>query len=234
MTTQAATVTEWKQRFDIDGFINFGRVLDARELEALGRRMDEICAGKVKAPRECIRIHQGMTWEQPDGTFRGDAVWQLLGLAKHDEVFREICHKPLIRDVLETLLESPVSYWADQVVMKNARHGGEVPWHQDTSYWGQERRMTCWIAVDDATPFNGCMRMLPGSHRRGQMKFTPKQFEGAPCSLLETDEVSEDTQVYVPVRAGCASFHHPLTLHASSKNTTPDRRRGLAVTYMAV
>ena len=46
-------------------------------------------------------------------------------------------------------------------------------------------------------------------------------------------QVDEDTQVYVPVPAGCASFHHPLTLHASSANTTPDRRRAIAITYQA-
>ncbi|MCZ7649336.1 MAG: phytanoyl-CoA dioxygenase family protein [Planctomycetota bacterium] len=117
--------------------------------------------------------------------------------------------------------------------MKQAGHGNEVPWHQDTSYWGQEKRMTCWLAIDDATPENGCMRMIPGSHRKGQLKFTPTRFEGVGQDLLRADEVNEDTQVYVPVRAGCASFHHPLTLHASSPNRSGKSRRALAITYLA-
>lgn len=227
-------LAEAKERFDVNGFINFGRILDDAELAALSERVDAICEGRVAVPRDRIKLHSGMDWKQPDGSCRADAVWQLLGLAPHDEVFRAVCEKPLIREVIETLLEGPARLDTDQVILKNAKHGNEVPWHQDTSYWGQERRMTCWLAIDDATPFNGCMRMIPGSHRKGQLAFTPKSFDGCPVNLRETDGVNEDTQVYVPVRAGCASFHHPLTLHASTKNTSPHRRRALAITYLAL
>ena len=232
-TLQPAISTELKSRFDINGFINFGRVLDDDELAAIRERIDAIGDGTVQAPEKCVRFQQGLAWGPGTSLRRRDAVWQLLGLGKHDDVFRSICQKPLIHQILETLLGEPAQYWSDQVIMKPANHGGVVPWHQDTSYWGQERRMTCWIAIDDATPANGCMRMIPGSHLRGQLKFTPKPFDGAPQELLVTDGVNEDTQVYVPVRAGCASIHHPLTLHASNANTTPFNRRGLAVTYQA-
>jgi ectoine hydroxylase-related dioxygenase (phytanoyl-CoA dioxygenase family) len=67
--------------------------------------------------------------------------------------------------------------------------------------------------------------MIPGSHLAGQREFSPKGLAGTPVDLLETIGVSAETQVYVPVPAGCASFHHPLTLHASDANTTPNRRR---------
>jgi ectoine hydroxylase-related dioxygenase (phytanoyl-CoA dioxygenase family) len=228
-----AATLDWKRRFDVDGFVNFGRILDANELEALRERVDRICDGSVPVPADCLRFHSDMAWEV-NGVRRPEAVWQVLGLEQHDALVREICEKPLIREVLETLLEGPVRLWSSQVIMKNAFHGGEIPWHQDSSYWGQERRLTCWVALDDATPFNGCMRMIPGSHLKGQQQFTPKAFDGTPVNLLETDSVSEDTQVYVPVPAGCASFHHPLTLHASSANTTPNRRRAIAITYQAL
>ena len=224
---------EVKARFDLDGFINYGRVLEPNELQAVSARLDEICDGTVHVPDECTRFHKGVAWGEGTSVRRRDAVWQLLNLHLHDEVMRSVCEKPLIHNILETLLDRPAKLWGMQVITKPAFHGSEVGWHQDSSYWGQEKRMTCWLAIDDATPFNGCMRMIPGSHRRGQIKFKPTAIEGSPVELLIAQGFCEDTQVYVPVRAGCASIHHPLTLHASGRNETPNRRRAIAITYMA-
>ena len=233
-TLELAVSAEQKARFDIDGFISYGRIADAAELAAVAARLDDICDGKVELPDGCVRFHAGMKWGDGTGVSRRDAVWQILSAEQHDDVFARLCNKPLIQNIIEGLLERPVKLWGSQVILKPALHGGEVPWHQDTSYWGQEKRLTCWLAIDDATPFNGCMRMIPGSHLKGQLKFTPTAIEGAPCELLKTDALNDDTHVYVPVRAGCASFHHPLTLHASSRNTTPQRRRAIAITFQAL
>ena len=226
--------SEVKQRFDIDGFVNFGRVVDDAELQALRVRIDEIGDGIVAVPAGCIRFQEGWSAESSGGLSRREATWQLLDLHPHDDVVRAICETPLIRETIEDFLEGPARLWSDQVIMKPAHHGSVVPWHQDTSYWGQEKRMTCWLAIDDATPANGCMRMIPGSHRRGQLEYTPRVFDGVDVHLLETNAVDPDTQIYVPVPAGCASFHHPLTLHASDVNSTAHSRRALAITYQAV
>jgi phytanoyl-CoA hydroxylase len=230
----AAVTADQKARFDIDGFLNYGRIVDAEELAEVSDRLNAICDGTVAVPDQCVRFHAGLKWGEGTGVTRREAIWQLLNLERHDDVFARLANKPLIRQIIEGLLDRPVKQWGSQVIAKPAHHGGEVPWHQDTSYWGQEKRLTCWLAIDDATPFNGCMRMIPGSHRLGQVKFTPTQIEGAPCQLLQTDGISEDTQIYVPVRAGCASFHHPMTLHASSRNTTPHSRRAIAITFQAL
>jgi ectoine hydroxylase-related dioxygenase (phytanoyl-CoA dioxygenase family) len=232
-TLEPAIDAERKARFDIDGFINYGRVLEPEELQAVSRRLDEICDGTVNVPAECICFHKGIAWGEKTKVTRRDAVWQLLSLHLHDELMRSICEKPLIHSILEALLGQPVKLWGMQVITKPAFHGSEVVWHQDSSYWGQEKRMTCWVAIDDATPFNGCMRMIPGSHKRGQIKFKATAVEGSPVDLLTAQDFSEDTQVYVPVRAGCASIHHPMTLHASGRNETPNRRRAMAITYIA-
>lgn len=228
MTT---THNETKARFDLDGFVNFGRILDDAQLQQLSERIDAICAGETEMPEGVIRMRPD--WTPDSGTARRDAVWQVLDSHKHDEIVRALCEKVIIRETIELFLEGKARLWSTQVIMKPAHHGGVVPWHQDSSYWGEEKRMTCWLAIDNATPFNGCMRMIPGSHKLGQVEFTPKTFEGYDVELLET-AVNEDTQLFVPVRAGCASFHHPMTFHASDANTTSNRRRAIAITYAKI
>jgi ectoine hydroxylase-related dioxygenase (phytanoyl-CoA dioxygenase family) len=43
--------------------------------------------------------------------------------------------------------------------------GAEIPWHQESYFWGGEKGwVTMWLAVDDATPENGAMRVITGSH----------------------------------------------------------------------
>lgn len=221
---------EIKARFDLDGFVNFGRILNDDELGQLSRYIDDICDGTVKIPEECIKRMSDV--QSGAGTAERDTVWQVLNADRFDDFVRAICEKEVISNAIELFLEGPATLWSSQFIMKPANHGKLVPWHQDSSYWGEEKRMTCWLAIDDATPFNGCMRMIPGSHRHGQLEFQAKNISGVAATLRETSGVNADTQVYVPVPGGCASFHHPLTLHASDANTTPHRRRALAITYM--
>ena len=49
--------------------------------------------------------------------------------------------------------------------------GKAIPWHQDGQYWPIRPIATCsvWMALDDATPENGCMRFIPGSHAGGSI-----------------------------------------------------------------
>ncbi len=224
---------ELKARYEIDGFVNWGRVLEPAELATLSDRIDGICAGRIPVPDDGVRSHAGMNWKSADGTVRPDAVWQLFDPHRHDAELARICELPVIREACGLLLGAPARLWSTQVILKPAHHGGAVPWHQDSSYWGDAVRLTCWVAVDDATPENGCMRMIPGSHRRGQLPNRRGAVEGAPLELLVSTDVDVERQVYVPVPAGCASFHHPRTLHASDRNVTPRRRRAIAITYEA-
>src|SRR6185503_11117295 len=154
-----------------------------------------------------------MIWNPTPKIFIPESVWQLFDVHKHDAELLRVCERPSIREACSALLGGEAKLWSTQVILKPAHHGGEVPWHQDGSYWGAAERLTCWVAIDDATPENGCMRMVPGSHRRGQLAFKKQGVEGAPLELLVSTQVDEERQVYVPVPAGCASCHHARTLH---------------------
>jgi len=188
----------------------------------------------IKIPKENIHFHEGLKWGTGTTIRRKEAVWQIYPILDHDSVIRDLCEKDKIRKTCECLLGSQTVLWSAQVILKPGRHGGCIPWHQDISYWGKTPRVTCWLALDDATKENGCMRMIPGSHLRGQLPYAFISVEGAPQDLRGTLDVDESIQEFVPVKARSASFHHCATLHSSSKNTTPFRRRAIAITYEAL
>jgi ectoine hydroxylase-related dioxygenase (phytanoyl-CoA dioxygenase family) len=87
--------------------------------------------------------------------------------------------------------------------------------------------VSCWTALDEATEENGCVRMIPGSHRRGVI-----EHKRGDDSFLHAQgiDVSQAVPVVLPV-GGC-SFHHSCTAHGSGPNPTPFRRRGLVTSYM--
>lgn len=221
-------------RYTADGFVAVGRVLDAALLQRLGERIDAIASGEVPAPEDRVRFHAHVQWGPGTGIARRDAVWQILDAHGWDEVVATVAAQDRILALATLLLGAPAAVRTSQVITKPARHGALVPWHQDASYWGQQTVATCWIAIDDATAENGCMRLIPGSHQQGQRAFSLQRFEEIHGELRVTADIDEQRQVALCLPAGAASFHSPWTLHASGANHSDRRRRAIALTYAPV
>jgi Phytanoyl-CoA dioxygenase (PhyH) len=87
-------------------------------------------------------------------------------LPTHAE-FLDFARTPALLDLVAGVLGSDIILWGAHVFCKPAGDGLEIPWHQDGQYWPIRPLATCtvWVALDDSTPENGCMRFIPGSHR---------------------------------------------------------------------
>ena len=90
--------------------------------------------------------------------------------------------------------------------------------------------LTCWIALDDSTVENGCVHYVPGSHRwpllpRGALA---KDMEAA-LDLLDDTQRAEFKPVPIELKAGEASFHHPMMLPGSYENRSPRPRRAAVI-----
>jgi ectoine hydroxylase-related dioxygenase (phytanoyl-CoA dioxygenase family) len=112
-----------------------------------------------------------------------------------------------------------------------------VAWHQDITYWGLEppEAHTAWIAVDDADLDNGCMQVIPGSHRNGIVQHGKSASSGNLLSInQEIPDELVDTSQAVPfeLRAGQVSIHGGQLYHASFPNTSQRRRCGLTVRFI--
>ena len=111
--------------------------------------------------------------------------------------------------------------------MKPRFNGMVTDWHQDSVAWPQfapQDHVSCWVALDDATLDNGCMTVIPGSHKWGPIARDQRQ------RFLRHPLLSEPVSGEVP--AGHCMFHHGLNFHRTGANSTPNRRRGLALHYM--
>ena len=128
------------------------------------------------------------------------------------------------------LLGGAVRFWHDQLFCKPSDHGGVVAWHQDYSYWTRTQPMahlTCWIGLDDATSSNGCLQYIPGSHQWDLLPVTGLAGDMHAIQEALSPEQWERFQnpVAIELKAGEASFHHPLMVHGSYENSTSSPRR---------
>lgn len=148
----------------------------------------------------------------------------------------EYATQSCILDLVEQLIGPDIILWGSQVFCKPATIGREVPWHQDGEYWPIRPLATCsaWIALDDATPENGCMRFIPGSHRAG--KVHPHHSAMAPDRALgeeiNADQFDPSTARDDVLKAGEFSLHDVFLIHGSAHNRSPRRRAGFVVRFM--
>jgi len=85
----------------------------------------------------------------------------------YDTWFLTVARRPEILDMVEQVIGSDIALWNSSFFAKPAKVGTRTPWHQDGEYWPIEPLATCtvWIAIDASTTKNGCLRVIPGSHK---------------------------------------------------------------------
>lgn len=155
-------------------------------------------------------------------------------IAKDPFWVRLISDKGLL-DIAEQFIGPNIALFASHYIVKPPYDGQPVLWHQDGSYWPLEPMdvVTLWLAVDDSKPENGCMRVVPGSHKmKLQELHERKDVANVLSSELDPSLVDESKAVDVILNAGDVSVHHPNIIHGSEANNSPQRRAGLTIRYI--
>ncbi len=141
-----------------------------------------------------------------------------------------------IVDYVAAILGCDIILWGGQFFCKPAHTGLEVPWHQDGEYWPIAPLKTCsvWLAIDDVTSENGCMRYIPGSHKNAEL-FPHRQDEREDLVLNQvTEEAYFDagTAKDDELRTGEFSLHDVFLVHGSQPNRSPKRRAAYVLRFM--
>ena len=124
--------------------------------------------------------------------------------------------------------------FGDQLFVKPPG-GIEKTYHQDSPYFKIEPMalVSSWVALDDVTVENGCLYVVPGSHKGGPQGHSDVWMVGERKDMKIPDSaIDHDREVPVELSKGSVSFHHSLLMHRSGANNTNRRRRGLATHYM--
>ncbi len=149
----------------------------------------------------------------------------------HPHYDRVMRHDGML-DIVSQLIGPDLRMSGQKLNMKSADVGSPVEWHQDWTFFPHtnDDLLAVGIAIDDMTEENGCLLVLPGSHKgRIYDHHLDSFFAGA---VTEPD-FSPDGAVPIEVKAGGVSIHHVRLLHASAPNRSSRPRRLLLFQYCA-
>jgi ectoine hydroxylase-related dioxygenase (phytanoyl-CoA dioxygenase family) len=203
---------EQLSEYERDGCICPIRALDASEAAAFRHALEEQETAMGGLLRRMDNCHLFFRWAH--------------NLATH----------PRILDILEDLLGPDLFVHSTRIFYKHAHDRSYVSWHQDGRYSSLNSKPapSVWIALSDSTPENGCLRVVPGSHRSG---VHPHVETFAPDNLLNHGEeicvrVDESAVRDFVLEPGEMSLHHVNLVHGSNPNLSPRCRIGFAISYM--
>ena len=214
MATRPPLTAEQVNEYDAAGFLHPIEVLDRDEADWFRSQYDSVTAMLGGAPKaiQMTQVHRFYGW-----------AWEL---ASH----------PAVLNAVESVLGPDILLWSAQVFPKPARDSGYITMHQDGTYWGLDggEVTTAWIALTASTRENGCMRLLPGSHRSAIL---PHNDTFATDNLLTRGqevqaEYDEKDVVDIELKPGQMSLHHVRAIHGSRSNPSDTPRIGFAIRYM--
>ena len=147
----------------------------------------------------------------------------------------ELARHPAVLAPVQEMLGPDLLCWETVLFTKEANGPEHITWHQDVLYWGLEppdEVVTAWIALSPSNAANGCMRVVPGSHRLDLQTHVDTYAEG---NLLSRGQaivaVKEEDAVDLVLEPGEMSLHHVKIIHGSDHNRSNDRRIGFAARY---
>jgi ectoine hydroxylase-related dioxygenase (phytanoyl-CoA dioxygenase family) len=156
-------------------------------------------------------------------------------LVKDDPFWVRLVGDDRLLDIAEQFVGPNIALFASHYIAKPPYDGQPVLWHQDGSYWPLEPMevVTLWLALDDSTPENGCMRVIPGTHTMNLQAVERRNDVASVLSSgMDTALVDEAKAVDVVLKAGDVSIHHPNIIHGSEANKSSTWRRGLTIRYI--
>lgn len=233
-------------KFQEHGFLNTGHVLNDNEVERLNNGLARVMAGDGAGEPELLRnLAGGEIWADGKSevagvsqgrTFAANVNVQIVNMWESDAAYWQLLYHPTITQMAAQLIGcDQLRVWHDQIQYKPPGVGAQLEWHQDFPFWlilEPAELVTAWLALDDATVENGCMRMVPGSHRWGTHELTTVDGLSVNYDPTSLPDDARTDDVLIEVKRGECHFHHCMTWHGSPINRSDQARRAIAIHYM--
>jgi len=216
--------------FHRDGFTIVRNAVSSETLQALRDETDRWLerSREVAASNEVFDLQPGHSAGHP-------RVNRINSPVACSALYWEVATSPAVLDSVAAVLGENVRFHHSKLNLKSAENGAAIGWHQDYAFFPHTNfdLAACGIALDDATVENGCLLVVPGTHRGPILShWKADRFVGQ-ITKPDAATIGEDRAMPVELRAGDMSIHHASVVHGSVSNTSPQNRRLLIFQYAA-
>ena len=213
--------------YNENGYLHLERAIDPDLVDQLRHHSDSIFERMKSAGH-----NQSFLWP---GEWMGDEdredqdVTGAHDVQYHSAAYLGLLTCPRILDAVETLIGPNIQLHHTKLIVKPSERGAPFPMHQDYPYFPHEKHTMLAVSVhlDDADLGNGCIHVVPGSHKLGPL---PVQPDGL---YLDPATYNLENSTPCPARAGDALIFNYLTIHGSGLNTASKPRRNVLVQLRA-
>jgi phytanoyl-CoA hydroxylase len=214
---------EQLEQYDELGYFVVEGLFDPQEVREMLDECESILRGDFG------ELFKGAAQVDPGSTEQIKAERKVSAVVERSVVFRKYLLRDALVSHLRDILGPDILLFRDILMLKPARVGSKMPWHQDSNYWPIEPRELCsvWTALDPATRKNGCMQVIPRSHK---LDMIPTR-EGNPA--LDDDQINFEEAIEVPMEPGSSLFFHSRLLHGSEPNRSDQSRRAFIASFMS-
>lgn len=217
-------------RYAEEGYLAIENAFTPAEVEAATQGMADLVMGRREG-------FNGIVYESKARELlptlpledRLDVVRKFCAFVSYEPRLQTLAFHPKLLEVIARILGDTPRLFQDMALIKPPKIGREKPWHQDRAYFDLPLGapvVGVWIALDEATVENGCMRVLPGRHKDGPIP----HFQRRDWQICD-QEIMGTKPIAVPLQPGGLMLFDGLIPHGTPTNHSPKRRRALQFHY---
>ncbi len=170
--------------------------------------------------------------EKDGGDMHRNPGW-VMSLGLRSEITRAFVQDERILDLIADIVKPGIAIYSGKLTTKLPHSSDICHWHQDDAYYNahatSETRMSVWIPLQNATEDNGCLWVVPGSHKRGVVEHG--SYGGQCPKSIGPETLEVEGAIPCPVKAGDMLLFDAELWHHSKENHTDQIRRAFIVSY---
>ena len=218
--------------FHEHGFVHLRGLLTAAEVDELAVDYDRFLRREIDVPGKDYCDMAGDYGREPDDY----SIINVMLPRRYHPQWQGNVFERRAASVAAQLCGDGMTLDYDQLLAKQPYKDDAVfAWHQDMAYWPDTpdtRTATLWMAVDDSTVENGCMRFVPSTNHEPTLRPHVAQFgDRGESHALGTDLRDDDVVVPVPISRGDVTVHNERVMHGSGGNSTAGFRRAYILAF---
>jgi ectoine hydroxylase-related dioxygenase (phytanoyl-CoA dioxygenase family) len=210
-----------------DGYCVVKELLHPQEVE-------HFCETARKDLRASATSSDIMQKGDKDGNTTLLKMWYMAG----DDLYGLVARDSRLVDMARQIIGDDIYIYSHKMTMKEPHEGGAWEWHQDYGYWHDNKclapdMLSIWIALDPSVKANGCLQVLPRSHRLGRLNHIRVDGQTVIDDEYLQAALRRFDRLYVEMDPGDALVFDCNLLHRSDANTDDRPRWGYIVSYNA-
>jgi phytanoyl-CoA hydroxylase len=228
--------SEQREFYDQNGYWIVRDLFESKDLETWKERLRGVIERTVEPAPDMLVMRDVMVAKGAAAPNQPAAAIAKIQDFHNDPVFFESYSKnPILLDWVEAVTGPDIKSIHSMLINKPPDLDGRHPLHQDLLYFPfrpADRIVATWTALEECNRENGCLVVVPGSHRGELLRHENPKWEYLNLGYFGVADSSYvDSRVHLEMRPGDTVFFHPLLIHGSGRNRSSGFRRAISCHY---